>query len=234
MEEDKPAKDDHGYHLFPQRDPRNRRKESFSSKLYGLNIRCKARLKIAMETSPHVKLLLDAMNQAGCTAYKDRHFACEDCDGKVGGGFDSSTSEIVICQNNIHDQTNMNRMLSHELIHAYDHCRAQVDFLSNIQHLACTEIRAASLSGDCSLTNEMLRFKFGIKQHHQTCVRDRAVCSIMAARKVNKETAEKAVNEVFDSCFNDREPFGRIPHNAAEANMAYRAFRNRGRYYANI
>lgn len=31
-------------------------------------------------------------------------------------------------------------MLSHELIHAYDHCRAQVDFLSNIQHLACTEV----------------------------------------------------------------------------------------------
>lgn len=234
MEEDKSAKDDHGYHLFPQRDPRHRKKESFSSKLYGLNIRCRARLKIAMETSPHVKLLLDAMNQAGCAAYTDRHFSCEDCDGQVGGGFDSSTSEIVICQNNIHDQRNMNRMLTHELIHAYDHCRAQADFLSNVRHLACTEIRAASLSGDCSLTNEMLRFKFGIKQHHQTCVRDRAVGSIMAARKVSQETAEKAVNEVFDSCFNDREPFGRVPHNRAGANLAYREFRNRGRYYANI
>ncbi|XP_073416080.1 mitochondrial inner membrane protease ATP23 homolog isoform X2 [Dendrobates tinctorius] len=183
---------------------------------------------------PHVKLLLDAMNQAGCTAYRDRHFACEECDEKVGGGFDSSTSEIVICQNNINDQTTMNRMLTHELIHAYDHCRAQVDFLSNIRHLACTEIRAASLSGDCSLGNEMSRFKFGVKQHHQTCVRDRAVRSIMAARKFSQETAEKAVDDVFDSCFNDREPFGRIPHNTAEANMAYKEFRNRGRYYANI
>ncbi|XP_069831983.1 mitochondrial inner membrane protease ATP23 homolog isoform X2 [Dendropsophus ebraccatus] len=234
MEEDKSAKDEHGYHLFPQRDPRNPRPPSFASKLYGLNIRCKARLKIAMETSPHVKLLLAAMSQAGCTAYMDRHFACEECDGQVGGGFDSSTSEIVICQNNINDQTTMNKMLSHELIHAYDHCRAQVDFLTNIRHLACTEIRAASLSGDCSLSNEMSRLQFGIKQHHQTCVRDRAVRSIMAARKFSRKTAEKAVDEVFDSCFNDREPFGRIPHNTAEANMAYKEFRNRGRYYANI
>ncbi|KAM3926972.1 mitochondrial inner membrane protease ATP23 homolog isoform 3-T3 [Leptodactylus fuscus] len=188
MEEDKPGKDEHGYHLFPQRDPKNPKKEPFLSKVYGLKLRCKARMKIAMETSPHVKLLLDAMSQAGCTAYRDRHFACEECDGQVGGGFDSSTSEI----------------------------------------------RAASLSGDCSLSNEMSRFKFGIKQHHQTCVRDRAVRSIMAARKFSQETAEKAVDEVFDSCFNDQAPFGRIPHNEATANMAHREFRNRGRYYANI
>ncbi|XP_073507960.1 mitochondrial inner membrane protease ATP23 homolog isoform X3 [Phyllobates terribilis] len=211
---------EHGYHLFPERDPRNPKQEPFLSRLYGLKIRCKARLKIAMDTSS--------------TAYRERHFSCEECDGKVGGGFDSSTSEIVICQNNINDQRTMNRMLTHELIHAYDHCRAQVDFLSNIRHLACTEIRAASLSGDCSLGNEMSRFKFGVKQHHQTCVRDRAVRSIVAARKFSQETAEKAVDEVFDSCFNDREPFGRIPHNTAEANMAYKEFRNRGRYYANI
>ncbi|XP_072002923.1 mitochondrial inner membrane protease ATP23 homolog isoform X3 [Engystomops pustulosus] len=217
MEEDKAGKDDHGYHLFPQRDPRSPKPEPFISKLYGLKIRCKARLKIAMET-----------------IYKDRHFTCEECDGQVGGGFDSSTSEIVICQNTVNDQTTMNRMLTHELIHAYDHCRAHVDFLNNIQHLACTEIRAASLSGDCSLGNELSRFKFGIKQHHQACVRDRAVRSIVAARKFSQETAEKAVDEVFESCFNDREPFGRIPHNTASANMAHKEFRNRGRYYANI
>ncbi|XP_075065196.1 mitochondrial inner membrane protease ATP23 homolog isoform X2 [Mixophyes fleayi] len=174
------------------------------------------------------------MKQSGCTAFKDRHFACEECDGSVCGGFDSATSEIVLCQNNINDQPHMNRVVTHELIHAFDHCRAHVDFLNNVQHLACSEIRAASLSGDCSLTNEVLRLKFGVKQHHQTCVRDRAVHSIMAARKFSQETAEKAVDEVFDSCFNDQEPFGRIPHTKTEANMAYREFKNRGRYYANI
>ncbi|XP_066445974.1 mitochondrial inner membrane protease ATP23 homolog [Eleutherodactylus coqui] len=234
MDDDKSAKDDHGYHLFPERNPRNPRKEPFLSRLYGLKTRCNARVKIALETSPHVRLLLDAMSRAGCTAYRDRHFACEECAGEAGGGFDTATSQIVMCQNKINHQKIMNQMLTHELIHAYDHCRAQVDFLGNIQHLACTEIRAASLSGDCSLSNEMLRFRFGIKQHHQTCVRDRAVRSIMASSKSSQETAEKAVDEVFDSCFNDREPFDRIPHNTATANIAYKNFRNRGRYYENI
>ncbi|KAG9490247.1 hypothetical protein GDO78_005897 [Eleutherodactylus coqui] len=206
MDDDKSAKDDHGYHLFPERNPRNPRKEPFLSRLYGLKTRCNARVKIALETSPHVRLLLDAMSRAGCTAYRDRHFACEECAGEAGGGFDTATSQIVMCQNKINDQKIMNQMLTHELIHAYDHCRAQVDFLGNIQHLACTE----------------------------TCVRDRAVRSIMASSKSSQETAEKAVDEVFDSCFNDREPFDRIPHNTATANIAYKNFRNRGRYYENI
>ncbi|KAM9310896.1 mitochondrial inner membrane protease ATP23 homolog [Gastrophryne carolinensis] len=234
MAEGKPAEDEHGYHLFPQRDRRGPKKESLSSKLYFLKFRCQSRLKIAMETNPQVKILLEAMKHSGCTAYRERHFTCEECDGTVGGGFDSATSEIVLCQNTINDQPNMNRVLTHELIHAYDHCRAHVDFLSNMRHLACTEIRAASLSGDCSLTNEMLRLKFGIKQHHQTCVRDRAVQSIVAARKVSQETAEKTVDEVFSSCYNDQEPFGRIPYNKGAAKMAYREYMNRGRYYANI
>jgi hypothetical protein len=40
--------------------------------------------------------------------------------------------------------------LTHELVHAYDHCRAYVDW-SNCVHHACSEIRAANLSGDCSM-----------------------------------------------------------------------------------
>ena len=33
----------------------------------------------------------------------------------------------------------MNDTLTHELIHAYDHCRAHLDW-NNLQHLACTEV----------------------------------------------------------------------------------------------
>ncbi|XP_010085953.1 PREDICTED: mitochondrial inner membrane protease ATP23 homolog, partial [Pterocles gutturalis] len=95
-------------------------------------------------------------------------------------------------------------------------------------------IRAANLSGDCTLMNEIARFKFGLKGHHQTCVRDRAIRSILAVRKVSKETAEKAVDEVFDACFNDLEPFGRIPHSKTDARRAYRDFQNRDRYNANL
>ncbi|KGL89859.1 Mitochondrial inner membrane protease ATP23, partial [Charadrius vociferus] len=183
---------------------------------------------------PYAQLLLEAMKQSGCTVFNDRHFSCENCDGCVSGGFDSATSQIVLCQNNIRQQSHMNRVVTHELIHAFDHCRAHVDWFKNVKHLACSEIRAANLSGDCTLMNEIARFKFGLKGHHQTCVRDRAIRSILAVRKVSKETAEKAVDEVFDACFNDLEPFGRIPHSKTDAKRAYKDFQNRDRYNANL
>ncbi|KAM9246530.1 mitochondrial inner membrane protease ATP23 homolog isoform 2-T2 [Leptosomus discolor] len=230
--------DDFGYRLFPDR---NKKPQSFLvrslftfhnrllSKLFSREIDCS---NIFLD--PYAQLLLEAMKQSGCTVFNDRHFSCENCDGCVSGGFDSATSQIVLCQNNIRHQSHMNRVVTHELIHAFDHCRAHVDWFKNVKHLACSEIRAANLSGDCTLMNEIARFKFGLKGHHQTCVRDRAIRSILAVRKVSKEMAEKAVDEVFDACFNDLEPFGRIPHSKTDAKRAYRDFQNRDRYNANL
>ncbi|XP_048205822.1 mitochondrial inner membrane protease ATP23 homolog isoform X2 [Perognathus longimembris pacificus] len=97
-----------------------------------------------------------------------------------------------------------------------------------------SQIRAANLSGDCSLVNEIFRLHFGLKRHHQTCVRDRAILSILAVRNISREIAEKAVDEVFESCFNDHAPFGRIPHSKIYAKYAHRDFENRHRYYSNI
>ncbi|XP_078272748.1 mitochondrial inner membrane protease ATP23 homolog isoform X4 [Rhinoraja longicauda] len=128
----------------------------------------------------------------------------------------------------------MNRVVTHELIHSFDHCRAHVDWFRNINHLACSEIRAANLSGECTFANELTRLNFGLKQHHQKCVRERACRSILAVRKVSRETAMKAVDDVFDSCFNDHEPFGRVPHNKKDAKYAYRDFQNRNRFYTNL
>ncbi|XP_020651184.2 mitochondrial inner membrane protease ATP23 homolog isoform X1 [Pogona vitticeps] len=227
--------EDFGYDLFPERRrSEGKQKRSFVYGGFLTNKKCQAMLHIALATNPYAKVLLDAMKNSGCTVYRDRHFSCEDCDGCVSGGFDSSTSQIVLCQNNIHQQSHMNRVVIHELIHAFDHCRAQVDWFNNVRHLACSEIRAANLSGDCSLLNEIGRFKFGLKQHHQVCVRDRAIRSILAVRKVSKEMAEKAVDEVFDSCFNDQEPFGRVPYSRSDAKRVYQDFQNRDRYYANL
>ncbi|XP_051464447.1 mitochondrial inner membrane protease ATP23 homolog isoform X2 [Apus apus] len=224
--------DDFGYRLFPDR---NKKPQSFLVRsLFTFHNRCQLMLRMTLDTNPYAKLLLEAMKQSGCTVFNDRHFSCENCDGCVSGGFDSATSQIVLCQNNIRHQSHMNRVVTHELIHAFDHCRAHVDWFKNVKHLACSEIRAANLSGDCTLMNEIARFKFGLKGHHQTCVRDRAIRSILAVRKVSKETAEKAVDEVFDACFNDLEPFGRIPHSKKDARRAYRDFQNRDRYNANV
>ena len=75
--------------------------------------------------------------------------------------------QIVLCENNIYSQGHMNDTLTHELIHTLDYCRAELDW-KNIDHLACTEIRAASLSGECFFWKEnFARLKLGWKKHHQ-------------------------------------------------------------------
>ncbi|XP_032361116.1 mitochondrial inner membrane protease ATP23 homolog [Etheostoma spectabile] len=226
--------EEYGYNLFPERNRGNNKESSITQSLFTFNHKCQVMLQFAMETSPYAKLLLSAMQSSGCKVLKERHFSCEDCDGTVSGGFDAESSQIVLCQNNIHQQSHMNRVVTHELIHAFDHCRAHVDWFNNFRHLACSEIRAANLSGDCSFSNEVSRFNFGLKEHHQECVRGRALRSILAVRKISREEAEKIVDEVFHTCFNDHEPFGRIPHGKKDAGFAYRDYNNRDRYYANL
>ncbi|XP_048074052.1 mitochondrial inner membrane protease ATP23 homolog isoform X1 [Ursus arctos] len=192
--------------VFPERLAEGKPGQGFLSSFFTNNQKCQLMLLKTLETNPYVKLLLDAMKHSGCAVNKERHFSCEDCNGNVSGGFDASTSQIVLCQNNIRNQSHMNRVVTHELIHAFDHCRAHVNWFTDLRHLACSE----------------------------TCVRDRAILSILAVRNISKEVAQKAVDEVFESCFNDHEPFGRIPHNKTYARYAHRDFQNRDRYYANI
>lgn len=49
------------------------------------------------------------------------------------------------------------------------------------------------------------------RSHFQACVRRRAVLSVAANPACpDTETAEKAVNEVWDSCFPDTRPFDEV------------------------
>ena len=61
---------------------------------------------------------------------------------------------VVLCENQSLTQSDVNDVITHELIHAYDHCRAKVDW-GNCVHHACSEIRAANLSGDCFFSKEV-------------------------------------------------------------------------------
>ncbi|XP_045729032.1 mitochondrial inner membrane protease ATP23 homolog isoform X2 [Mirounga angustirostris] len=153
--------------VFPERLAQGKPGQGFLSSFFTNNQKCQLMLLKTLETNPYVKLLLDAMKHSGCAVNKERHFSCEDCNGNVSGGFDASTSQIVLCQNNIRNQAHMNRVVTHELVHAFDHCRAHVNWFTDVRHLACSEVRAANLSGDCSLVNEIFRLHFGLKQHHQ-------------------------------------------------------------------
>ena len=116
-----------------------------------------------------VKFLVQTMNDMGCPVDQSKFFSCFDCDGAINGGFkldDEGKPAIVLCGNHIKDQEWMDRTVSHELIHAYDQCRANVNW-KNCQHHACSEVRAAALSGDCNWKFEFGRGHFQLGKQHQ-------------------------------------------------------------------
>lgn len=120
--------------------------------------------------------------------------------------------QVVICSNHLSAQEEVSHALTHELIHAYDHCRgADLDW-TNCEHHACSEIRAASLSGDCHFKQELLRGNTGFRGQHQRCVRRRAELSVgMNPHCKGPGRAKQAVEQTFEQCFADTAPFDRIP-----------------------
>ncbi|XP_064400364.1 mitochondrial inner membrane protease ATP23 homolog isoform X2 [Halichondria panicea] len=172
---------------------------------------CQRRLDRAVSKSPYVRYMLDAMRKVGCEVNVDRQFVCEPCGPHVAGGYDPETQQVVLCENNIFSQGHMNDVLTHELVHTYDYCRAHLDW-DNLEHLACTEIRAANLSGECFFWKEnFTRFKFGWRKHHQVCVRERAMKSVLCIRDIPEKEAKRVVDKVFQTCFRDTVPFERVP-----------------------
>ena len=174
--------------------------------------KCEGELKDIAKKTPMVRFLLEALDKAGCPVNRD-FFEVQYCSQAVLGGFRPDQG-VVLCHNNLMSRTDMENMLTHELVHAYDHCRNKhMNWLDVKQH-ACSEVRASNLSGDCHWVNEMFRgYAFaGFANGHQKCVRRRAELSTaMNPRCADAEEAKNAVDAVFAQCFKDTRPFDDIP-----------------------
>jgi Peptidase M76 family len=119
--------------------------------------------------------------------------------------------EIFLCQQHLRNESHAHESMVHELIHAIDMCRTKMDPLHNCIHLACTEIRAENLSGECSIWNEIGRMKGKFPKHGQTCVKRRAALSLHANHNCC-EHAEKYIEAAFERCYKDTFPFDRHPN----------------------
>mmetsp|Transcript_3893 Transcript_3893/g.6804 ORF Transcript_3893/g.6804 Transcript_3893/m.6804 type:complete len:188 (+) Transcript_3893:65-628(+) len=158
-------------------------------------------------TNPYVKFMMNELAKVGCPISPDS-IQCQICDEKLLGGFQSDGS-IILAGNHLGAQRLANQTLVHEMIHAFDQCRAKVDW-TNCFHHACTEVRAATLSGDCNLWSEFMRMNFKVRGQFQKCIRRRAELSV--SMNPNCESQAKfAVDTVFHSCYSDTMPFDRIP-----------------------
>ncbi|TEB18550.1 hypothetical protein FA13DRAFT_1745601 [Coprinellus micaceus] len=146
-----------------------------------------------MNYSPVVVFMLKHLKVAGCDV-PAQNILCTPCDRT----------------RNFFSQAHMENTMVHELMHMYDQCRFKVDW-NDLRHHACSEIRANNLSGDCRYTRELRRGFLSFSKQHQACVRRRSIESVAANPACPDEaTAERAVNEVWDSCFNDTRPFDEV------------------------
>ncbi|XP_011882765.1 PREDICTED: mitochondrial inner membrane protease ATP23 homolog [Vollenhovia emeryi] len=185
--------------------------------------RCEDNVYKCVNRSPIVKLMLGALKGSGCEIDIRRHISCEVCNPIATGGYDSEFNQIVVCQNSATSENMVRGVLLHEMIHMFDYCRNELD-VKNIEHLACTEIRAANLA-HCSFMSSLFQGDssfFNIKETHQACVKHKARLSVMAVHKVSAEVANAAIEKVFTKCYNDLEPVGRrLRRNSFDMPRAY-------------
>ena len=103
-------------------------------------------------------------------------------------------------------------MLVHELTHAFDFARARVDTGSCV-HMACTEIRAWNLSGECDLwANSFKYLGEDMINRKQRCVRDGALASLLENERCQDTyVANAALEEAWAQCWKDYWPFTTKP-----------------------
>lgn len=170
--------------------------------------RCDKYKQSLLKTSPIVVFMIEHLRRIGVDIQPNA-IHCYPCTPQRGGGF-SPNHGILLCSNRIFSYQQMEDTLTHELLHSWDHHRFKVDW-NNLKHHACSEIRAANLSGDCKFFRELKRGNLGFNKHHQECVRRRAILSVAANYNCKSiQQAESVVNQVFDSCFNDTRPFDEV------------------------
>lgn len=68
------------------------------------------------------------------------------------------------------------------------------------------QIRASSLSGECSVLSEMMRGRMQLTKGLPECAKRRATLSLQA-NPVCRGVAAQAVEQAFEKCFNDWAPF---------------------------
>ncbi|KAG9086446.1 Mitochondrial inner membrane protease atp23 [Ceratobasidium sp. UAMH 11750] len=183
-------------------------------KLKGLELeesqwrRCETWKSDLMKNSPVVVFMMKHLALEGANV-SPNHIHCSPCDATRAGGF-SPEAGVLLCQDRFLSKSHMQDTLVHELVHMYDHAKFKVDW-NNLRHHACSEIRAASLSGDCRWSRETQRGFVTFSKQHQACARRRAILSVIANPACKSpEDAERAVNEVWESCFKDTRPFDEI------------------------
>ncbi|KAM9960292.1 hypothetical protein ACTFIW_009421 [Dictyostelium discoideum] len=170
------------------------------------NQMCRENVEKTFKEDPILQFIIKEMMKLGCLPPV---ITCEPCDSLDALGSFTPKKGVIICDNMPTFPLNIRNTVVHEFVHAYDMCKNKLNPF-NCEHLACTEIRAANLSGDCKWQLEALKKNFGVFNHQAECAKRRAIGSLQSNPNC-KDVAEMAVNKVWEKCNKDYYPFSNIP-----------------------
>ena len=176
------------------------------------NIACIRKISQSWK-SLHPDFITDAMSDLGCP-FSIRRVICQKCPeiNTLASGYDSKNRRIVMCSEKVSRirQEYVDLALSHALIHAYDDCRANVDW-NNVEHLACSEVRATMLSMECTRKLQKKRgfhaYKTGDIEH---CIKSHTFAGLKMMG-IGEPAARRIIEKVYTPCFNDTAPYERPP-----------------------
>jgi hypothetical protein len=114
---------------------------------------------------------------------------------------------IVACTNRLtpNHKDEMAEVLTHELLHAYDVKRLQLDF-TDCESMAYSEVRAAR-EAECANWNMMKEY----------CVNQKAIA---ATHNLFPATGRNCVRQVFSAAYADKRPFDQ-PSSSSNRNRPY-------------
>ena len=81
--------------------------------------------------------MMKHLTLSGCP-FTAASIQCHPCPPTRSGGF-SPDHGILLCQDRFFSKRHMEDTIVHEMIHAFDHCRFEVDW-GNLRHHACSEV----------------------------------------------------------------------------------------------
>mmetsp|Transcript_37462 Transcript_37462/g.38147 ORF Transcript_37462/g.38147 Transcript_37462/m.38147 type:complete len:176 (-) Transcript_37462:476-1003(-) len=163
---------------------------------------CEDMLTVAKST-PKVAALLAAISNGGdADAIK---IQCRSCsilgpEGRAKALIEKNPIQIILCKNRLFSHKDMQRALTHELVHLYDYSRKRCDFTS-CDGLAYSEVRAAR-EGEFAaegkgLLSKWLR-RYSVRRH-----------AIRSTANLFPDSPDSCVDRVFHEAYNDCSPFER-------------------------
>jgi Peptidase M76 family len=119
------------------------------------------------------------------------------CPGKTGAGYtDLPTGQVTLCTDQIDNERELIEVLRHEYIHSLDSCRKKYRPQTG-KEAACSEIRAAVLSGECNKGGGQR----GGDETFAQCVRDVALRALKQGLWLPAETY---LDQAWPECFLSR------------------------------